>query len=55
MMQLIVTVASLLFAVTGTYATERALDRYARIPEAAQQDNALPAGDEAEAEADPGA
>ncbi len=35
--------------------TERALDRYARIPEAAQQDNALPAGDEAEAEADPGA
>ncbi len=52
MMQMIVTVASLLFAVTGTYAAERALDRYARIPETAQQSEALPASDAAEAEAD---
>lgn len=53
MMQLIVTVASLLFAVSGTYVAERALDRYARIPEAAQQDSTQPAAAEAEAEPGP--
>lgn len=53
--QTFVTIASLLFAASGTYAAERALDRYARIPDAAQAQNASLPADDAEPEADPAA